>query len=154
MEGGGLLDGLEVEREVVFAGDEDLDFVSSGFSLYIYYAGTGFMRRRSWVTHKAMYKANLYKANQQGCDIRRISEYTKRHERILREPLLAINEQQRKQTPKHDQTDNLRRVPGESDASEIQAQEQHQGQAQDGKATEPVDRFCAFNHLRSWAVHV
>jgi len=100
-------------------------------------------------THKP-----LYKTHRQGRHIRRPSEYPQRHQRVPGEPLLAVYEQQRKQTPEHDQTDHLWRVPRERDPSEIQPQEQHQRQAQDREAPEPVDRLGTLDHLRPRVVHV
>lgn len=77
-----------------------------------------------------------------------------RHQRIPRQPPLAHDEKHTHQAAEHDQADDLGRIPREGGAAEVQAQQQHDGQPDDGQAPEPVDGFDAVGDGGFGVVHV
>ncbi|KAL8940612.1 MAG: hypothetical protein Q9216_002725 [Gyalolechia sp. 2 TL-2023] len=52
------------------------------------------------------------------------------------------------ETPKHDETDHLGRVPREGCATKIETQQQHDGKTNNGDASKPIDSFHAIGHAR------
>lgn len=81
----------------------------------------------------------MRKAHSKSRNIGNPREDVQRHKRVLRQLLLAVDEDQRAKGSKDNQTDHLRRAPGKRLATKIKTEQEHQGKAQNGQTTEPVN---------------
>ena len=96
----------------------------------------------------------MRKSYGEGGNVGQTSEDVQRHQRVLCKPLLAIDEKQGAERPENDQANHCRRAPRKCLSSKIESEKQHQGQAQDGQAAEPIDSPYAFCHLGLWVVYI
>ena len=99
------------------------------------------------------YKA-MHEPNQHAHKIGPLPHNIERHQRVLSKPLLADNEENRHQTSEYDQTYDFRRVPRESFTAEVEPEQEHDSETNDGKTAKPIDGSYTIVKIRPWIMNI
>lgn len=84
--------------------------------------------------------------NEKTGNIGSVHEDREWHKWILCQAFLRIDEEQGHQSAEDNQTYHGRRAPRKRLPAEIETEEQHQDQAEDGDASKPIDGFKTVHH--------
>ena len=96
----------------------------------------------------------MCKANSKACSIGLLAEQAKWHYWVAYESTLIEEKQDSQQGAKHDEADDLRRVPRVCCTSKIKTKQHHHHDTYDRKAPSPVDGSDTFGQLGLRIMHV